>query len=78
MISNNYYIIFNFVDTPRNFIKLRGVSTKLNIIFFHHANFQEINYYIVGTDHPTSQATLPWSVLGRLTSNKGALVIFGF
>ena len=23
-------------------IKLRGVSTKLNIIFFHHANFQEI------------------------------------
>ena len=73
-------IIFNFVDTPRNFIiaklsirkpgsssvlikldfistdedpglriesfaiiKLRGVSTKLNIIFFHHANFQEIN-----------------------------------
>ena len=24
-------------------IKLRGVSTKLNIIFLHHANFQEIN-----------------------------------
>ena len=36
-------IIFNFVDTPRNFIiAIRGVSTKLNIIFFHHANFQEI------------------------------------
>ena len=28
-------------------IKLRGVSTKLNIIFFHHANFQEISYVIV-------------------------------
>ncbi len=24
-------------------IKLRGVTTKLNIIFFHHANFQGIN-----------------------------------
>ena len=74
--NNKLIIIFNFVDTPRNFIiaklsirkpgsssvliksdededpglriesfaiiKLRGVSTKLNIIFFHHANFQEI------------------------------------
>ncbi len=28
-------------------IKLRGVSTKLNIIFFHHANFQEINKPLV-------------------------------
>ncbi len=25
-------------------IKLRGVTTKLNIIFFHHANFQGINF----------------------------------
>ena len=89
VFSSNYIIvIFNFVDTPRNFIiaklsirkpgsssvliksdsdfistdedpglriesfaiiKLRGVSTKLNIIFFHHANFQEINYIIVVT-----------------------------
>ena len=24
-------------------IKLRGVTTKLNIIFFHHANFQGID-----------------------------------
>ncbi len=39
--ENKHFFIFNFVDTPRN---LRGVSTKLNIIFFHHANFQEINY----------------------------------
>ena len=30
-------------------IKLRGVSTKLNIIFFHHANFQEINIYYILT-----------------------------
>ena len=44
--------IFNFVDTPRNFIiaklsirKPGSSSTKLNIIFFHHANFQEINFY---------------------------------
>ena len=83
--GNVLTIIFNFVDTPRNFIiaklsirkpgsslvliksidfistdedpglriesfaiiKLRGVSTKLNIIFFHHANFQEINVLTV-------------------------------
>ena len=47
--------MFNFVVTPRNFIiannisaiiKLRGVTTKLNRIFFHHANFQGINYDI--------------------------------
>ena len=80
---NNYQYknqnIFNFVDTPRNFIipklsihkpgsssdfistdedpglriksfaiiKLHGVSTKLNIIFFHHANFQGIKSQIV-------------------------------
>ncbi len=25
-------------------LKLRGVTTKLNIIFFHHANFQRIKY----------------------------------
>ena len=81
-IWSKLYIIFNFVDTPRNFIiaklsirkpgsssvlikafistdedpglriesfaiiKLRGVSTKLNIIFFHRANFQENKLYI--------------------------------
>ncbi len=28
-------------------IKLRGVTTKLNIIFFHHANFQGINVRIL-------------------------------
>ena len=28
-------------------IKLRGVTTKLNIIFFHHANFQGIKKRIV-------------------------------
>ena len=28
-------------------IKLRGVTTKLNIIFFHHANFQGINSIIL-------------------------------
>ncbi len=31
-------------------IKLRGVSTKLNIIFFHHANFQEIKSDFISTD----------------------------
>ena len=28
-------------------IKLRGVTTKLNIIFFHHANFQGINLSLI-------------------------------
>ena len=28
-------------------IKLRGVTTKLNIIFFHHANFQGIKYILL-------------------------------
>ena len=43
--SNNIRsFIFNFVVTPRNFIiAFFIVTTKLNTIFFHHANFQGIN-----------------------------------
>ncbi len=56
--SNNIILIFNFVVTPRNFIIAKlsisislkfyySKTTKLNIIFFHHANFQGINIILI-------------------------------
>ena len=40
-------------------IKLRGVSTKLNIIFFHHANFQEIKLQLFILDSFINSKLLP-------------------
>ena len=54
----------NFISTDEDpglriesfaIIKLRGVTTKLNIIFFHHANFQGINHTVYSTNTVSSK-----------------------
>ena len=53
-------VLIDFISTDEDpglriesfaIIKLRGVSTKLNIIFFHHANFQEIKIHIINRNY---------------------------